>query len=187
MQARRYLAKGAKPNYLRLVEWLKNYGDRPSAKAIYRLALTLRSANLTKPPAPRPRGKLKRFKPRSNGAMVPRPQQSRRARRFAIGWERRFKRHMKRDRIAAAANMLKQKNLERNLGGGRLDLHRTLLANRLLQLGKTQQAFDLARPAADRTGDKLVQAHWLAGLAGWHQGKNGRGGAPFLASRRAQK
>ena len=177
--AKRYMAKGAKPTYAQLVAWLKTYGDRPAAKAVHARALTLRPRKQAAPPAPKPRGNLERFRPRYKGSPVPRPQQSRRARRFAVGWERRFRRHLKRDRIAAAAKMLTVKNLEKNLGAGRLDLHRTMLANRLLQLGKTDQAFDLARPAADRTGDKLVQAHWLAGLAAWHLGKNGRAAHHF--------
>ena len=177
--ARRYLAKDAKPSYAKLVAWLKSYADRPSATAIHRLALTRRPGKLAKPPPPKRRGDLERFKPRTNGTQIPRPRQSRRARRFAIGWERRFKAHLKRDRISAAAKMLRQKNLNRSLGAGRLDLHRTLLANRLLQLGKTQDAFNLAQPAADRTGGKLVQSHWLAGLAAWHLGKNGRAAHHF--------
>jgi soluble lytic murein transglycosylase len=177
--ARRYIASGAKPTYAQLVAWLKNYADRPAASTIYKLALKLKPRNQGKPPSPAPRGNLQRFKPRTNGTPVPRPQQSRRARRFAIAWERRFRRHLKRDRITAAARMLEQKAIDKTIGGGRLDLHRTMLANRLLQLGKSKDAFELAQPAADRTGDKLAQAHWLAGLAAWHQGKNGRAAHHF--------
>ena len=177
--ARRHLAKDAKPTYAQLVGWLNAYRDRPLAKEVHALALTLRKRNDAKPPTPKPPGALKRFPRSSNRVSIPRPAQSRRARRFAVRWERQFRRHLKRDRLTAATRMLARKDLDKRLGGGRVDLHRTMLANRLLQLGKSDKAFEFAQPAAERTGAKLTQAHWLAGLSAWHLGKNDRAAHHF--------
>lgn len=181
MLARRYLAKDSRVTYDQLKAWLDRFADHPSAPELYRLALAARPKNAAKPKEPVGPGTLSRLPWVNRNTYLPRPRQSRRQRRRAQSIERQVAGHLKRSRYTRAEKIIERKDTEKLLGPARHDMLKTRLAVHLFQRGQMKKAWELAQPAAQRTGNKIAQAHWIAGLASYALGKSEKAAEHFAA------
>jgi soluble lytic murein transglycosylase-like protein len=62
-----------------------------------------------------------------------------------------------------------------------LDSARAEVAAHLFHANRPREAYELARAAAERSGDVLPRGHWIAGLAAWTLGRTDRAARHFEA------
>ncbi len=164
MHPRSYRAK-----YSELKLWMDRYADHPSAERVYRLALKRRPKNYRYPKRPvspsrsllspiRKVGTSEYMSPRKRSAKT-----GRKVRRI----QRQVRRNIYRTRLTATEKLLSQRSTRRLLDQVELDDAYAQLAAAWFYYGKPKKAFDLADPAARRSGSKIPIAHWTAGLAAW--------------------
>ncbi|MDA8232455.1 MAG: lytic transglycosylase domain-containing protein [Magnetospirillum sp.] len=167
--ARRYLSPGYHPKYQDLRAWMANYADLPEAEAIYALATArgVKGFGVVKPPV---RGYLKGagIDTSDDGANWEDATVSGSAKGKAI--EARMRRLLREGKTDKALSLVASAEKD---GLAAIDVDRMKLAlamNRFAD-GREGEAAAWASQAADRSGDALPAAHWLAGLAQWRQGK----------------
>ncbi len=168
--AQRYLSASYKPKFQDLRVWMANYADLPQAEAVYSLATSheVRGAGSLKEPV---RGTLR-------GSGIDTSDDG-------ANWEEYF-----RDTGSAKARVIKAKVrtlLRQNKPAAALDLITGSQGRVLERLdvdelklavaadhfagGRDNEAAVWATQAAERSGDELPTAHWIAGLAQWRLGK----------------
>ncbi len=166
--------------YKELKAWMASYGDHPGAEDIYKLARKRKPRKAAAPRSPWGVVSPQRFWSPWTPEVLPRPRLSRRQAREARAIVRRFDRYVKRDYLKNARKWIGRKRAERLLGAARIDQMRTLIAKRYLQLGKFETAYDVADPAAKRSGRYVQEARWIAGLAAWALKKYGPAADHFV-------
>ncbi|WP_254434795.1 lytic transglycosylase domain-containing protein [Magnetospirillum sp. UT-4] len=170
--AQRFLASGYKPKYQELRAWMAEYSDHPQAEAIYRLATTkgVKGFGSIKAPV---KGALKgsgidttddganweeeAFFPDRGSAK-------------AQALKSRFRSLLRQDKAAQALAILTGPEA-RSLDRLDVDEMKAALASDHFAGGRDAEAVAWALQAAERSGDELPAAHWIAGLAQWRQGK----------------
>jgi soluble lytic murein transglycosylase len=165
----RFLRTDYEPDYAALRDWMDKYGDQPGAADVYKLALKARPKNAPAPKAPRQTP----IKPRpiywgaADATVLPKPRLGRHDRRRARVLRRRMNRELRRDRLTAVIKRLEDADTEKLLGPARFDDYRMRIGRRWFQLGKHEKAFEMVKPAADRSGKYITNAYWVTGLAAW--------------------
>jgi soluble lytic murein transglycosylase-like protein len=182
---------GYRSKYPELYAWLEAYGDQPGARRVYRLALKRHQSGWKRPKAPevakhrRPPKAARAASPpttaKTPSATRKRTKaQARMARRLA----RKLDRYLARDKISAAENLLRHKQVRRMLGERELDAGRAKVAAALYYAGRDAKALKLAQ-VATRSRAEVPLADWTAGLAAWRLGQRERAGGHFQALARS--
>ncbi|MBI5165716.1 MAG: lytic transglycosylase domain-containing protein [Magnetospirillum sp.] len=176
--ARRYLDSAYKPRFQDLRAWMAEFADLPQAEAVWRMATAKPMKNLgaVKPPV---RGSLKGtgIDTADDGAnweydAATTDGQTQRIKAL----KQKFRQALRTDETAQALAMLTD-------GDGAalepldVDALKVMLAADHFASGRDAETVAWASQAAERSGDELPTAHWLAGLAHW------RSGHPELARR----
>jgi len=171
VQSHRYLHYAYTSKYVELKAWLDKYADLPAADRIYSMAQKKRPRGAAAPRAPVGMLSHREFWELQPGPVLPQPALNAQQQRLAAGLQREFDLLIKRDRLELAGKLLERKTSEPLFGPARLDNNKLALGARYFYLGKSDKALEWAQPAAKRSGNLLAEAHWIAGLAAWHQKK----------------
>ncbi len=83
----------------------------------------------------------------------------------------RVRRLIKDDDLDGARALIAGPDSARLFSRADADQMKTLVAAALYAQGRDEEALAAAEEAAERSGDKLPQAHWVAGLANWRLGR----------------
>lgn len=183
-----------KASYGELRDWLEHYADHPGAGKIHQLALRRQGEDDPHPRAPRKAGGvapgplgsagLERtidVTPRRRAAVIPLS-----ARERAAEAADSIARHLRAADPAEAEAVLVDARLDRSATPVEADAARIEVAAGYFYDGRHRRAYDLARLAAERSGDLLPQAHWIAGLSAWHLGQIERAAGHFEALARIE-
>ena len=173
--ARRYLGSGYRPKYQELRSWMADYADLPQAEALFKLANTkgIKGFGAIKAPV---RGYLKGtgIDTTDDGAT----------------WEdaifdgdsgssdgkaikARFRQLLRQDDAIQAMSLFTRAEAQ-GLEDVEIDQLRLALAIDHFAGGRDEEAAAWAGDAAERSGEQLPAAHWIAGLAEWRMGKADR-------------
>ena len=173
----RYLAPSYHASGEELAGWMARFGDMPQAADIYALAkarLGSRASALKPPTRASASARAATDDPtqwddgpadtpaRAASAAEPRLWQQMRDR---IRWA------MHHDREDQAAQMIAEGEGKGLFTPRDADILKTALARRFFAAGRVGEAKRWAVSAAQRSGDQLPEAHWLAGLACWRNGE----------------
>ncbi len=168
--ARRLMTSGAKPKFQELRAWLADYADLPQAESIYRLAATAKGAKALHAPV---RSTLTGtgIDTEADGAVWEElaynaEESSPKVRAF----KSRLRQALRDDQSAKAEAMLASTEAQ-TLSALEFDRLRLMVAADHFAGGRDDQAAALAAASAERSGDQLPAAHWIAGLAHWRLGK----------------
>lgn len=183
-----------KASYGELRDWLEHYADHPGADRIHQLALRRRGEGDPRPPAPRKAGGIAPGPLGSEGLertidVVPRgraPVVPLSARERAAEAADAIAQHLRVAAPAEAEAVLVGARLDRAATPMEADAARVEVAAGYFYEGRHRNAHDLARRAAERSGDALPQAHWIAGLSAWHLGRIDRAARHFEALARIE-
>ena len=168
--ADRYLHPKYKTSVRELLAWLGAFGDLPQADALRKLARTKGGADLTLPPPPdgldrdADEDEELRGMPVSTRPVFRAAKASVRSLLRQDAWDK------AEARVAAAAPKLtaiEQDALSAELAAG------------LYYAGEPARAGRIAKVIADRSGEKLPLAHWIAGLSAWTDGEVAEAGRHF--------
>jgi len=175
--AQRYLSAPYHPQLGELKDWLAHYADQPQADEIFALARRLpggRAAALRQP--------ARAEQPSANAS---RDDEEAVADDFTVEASRslssadRRRLHEAKERIRALIHAGNTEAASAALDGAEQrhaldkldsDEMKTVLAQSLFSDGHDAEALRWASEAAERSGDQLPEAHWLAGLAMWRNG-----------------
>jgi soluble lytic murein transglycosylase len=167
VKAQRYLHPTKyRSRYVELSDWLKSYADHPDARRIYTLALSRKPQNY-RPPTPPSRKFYPSYAPTTiieHSGYRP----AGKAARSIIHQVQRMTRHRQ---LSQATKYIDRKDNARRLGPTGYDLARTHVASGWFFHGDGKRAYDMARPAAERSGHQIPYAHWIAGLSAYRLGK----------------
>ena len=155
--------------YKELKLWMDKYADHPDARKVYNLAKKRRPRNYRAPRRPVvPSGSLLTPLRRSGTSeyMSPR-KRSAKTGRSVRRIQRQVRRNVVRTRLTATEKLLAQRSTRRLLDQVELDEAYSKVAAGWFYYGNAKKAFDLADPAARRSGKEIPIAHWTAGLAAW--------------------
>ncbi len=165
----RYLHPTAyRSGYKELKRWLDKYADHPAAARIYKLAIKRRPKNYAYPKKPQV------------GARVPPPISSERTkvyestkrlgkskRRRVAQLKRQIRRNVLRTRLSVTEDLLKSREVRRLFDQAEIDQAYGQVAAAWFYYGKIERAYELAGPAAKRSGKDAPMTNWIAGLAAW--------------------
>lgn len=170
VQEQRYMHPTAyRSSYKELKTWLDHYSDLPDADRIYRLASKRRPANYKHPKKPTGRNlasigepvySYRSEKPRSRS-------QNRRVRQI----QRQIRSNVLKTRLTVTERLLAGGEVRRLFDKVEIDEGYAKVAAAWYYYGEPKKAFDLADKAAQRSGDLVWDAHWVAGLAAWRLGR----------------
>ncbi len=191
--AQRYLSSTYHAQADELAAWLASYADQPEAGDIYNLAKQRRgglTAGLKPPahPAQRASAPLAKdddpaweyFSVESNREL------SATDRRRLLDLKERFRSLVRQGRYEAATAELDAADLRRLFDKVDYDEMKTVLAMGYFSAGQDSEAQRWAADAAERSGDVLPEAHWVAGLALWRSGDRAAAAHHFEAVGNAQ-
>lgn len=166
--ARRLLASGSKPKFQEVRAWLAEYADLPEAEAVHRLA---KGGKGLKTPAGKGGLKGIGIEHQPDGA----------------GWEevaydfdgstakakavKAKLRQALRDEEPARVEAILASAEAQALTNVEYDRLRLMVAADHFAGGRDEAAADLAAQAAERSGETVPAAHWIAGLAQWRMGR----------------
>lgn len=180
--AQRYLhPTGYIARFRELKEWLKLYADHPQAAQIYALAVRKRGAGDTLPR--RPVSAHKRVNPvqetvREYRTTIPR---SKAGLQQAAVIKLHLKGLLKKDRPDEALDYLAREQTGRYLDKAEIDIAHQAVADAYFQIGRDQDALQLATETAQRNARVVPLAHWTAGLAAWRLGRVAQSAQHFAA------
>jgi soluble lytic murein transglycosylase len=170
--AQRYLAPGVKPKYQELRAWMAEYSDHPQAEAIFALANSkgIKGFGSLKQPV---RGALR-------GTSIDTSDDGANWEEAAFSTERgtarsralkvKFRQLLRKGDTALALAIMTGDEA-RSFDRVDMDELKTSLAADHFAGGRDAEAIAWATQAAERSGDELPAAHWIAGLAHWRMGK----------------
>ncbi len=168
----RYLHPTAyRSKYGELRDWLKAYADRPGAAVIYRLAKKRRPKGAKRPLRPKSvadsLGALPaRAEPYRSEKNLSWPQ-----RRRVQKLQRRIRYYLRKTRLTDTEKLLATAEVRRLFDRVQVDDAYARVAAGRFYLGDAEQALDLARAVAFRSGVEVPLSHWTAGLAAWRLGR----------------
>ena len=169
--AQRYLDESRGASYEELAGWMRRFADLPDAPEIYQQALSLKpkKAEAPWPPA------MPEVAPYGDTAGIaefsqPPLRAAGAAARTAGGqWRNKVAAAIAKGNLAAADDMVSRAD---GLPQFDIDLARAEVAAKLFYYDeRNDRAWALASQAAKQSGDRLPQAHWIAGLAAYRLGK----------------
>lgn len=170
--ASRLLAHGGHAKYQEVRAWLADYADLPEAEAIHQLAAGTKGGHVGRLRSPA-KGGLKTtgiaFEP--DGALW---EESAYDMDDASAKAKAVKAKLRqalRDEEPARVERLLESSEVQSLGDLEFDRLRLMAAADHFAGGRDEKAAALAEPAAERSGEHLPAAHWIAGLAEWRMGK----------------
>lgn len=170
--ARRYLDSGYRPRYPELRAWMADHADLPQAEAIHGLATSkgVKGFGAIKPPV---RGYLKGtgIDTSDDGAnWEDATYNAERGTAKAKALKVKFRTLLRQDAGAKALALLTGPEAK---GLDRLDIDemKVALAADHFASGRDAEAIAWAAQAAERSGEELPAANWIAGLAQWRQGR----------------
>ncbi len=182
--AQRYLAPSFRPQTEELKDWMARYADLPEADAIYDLAKQRLGNKVSglKPPTRSDQTNAvstsrdddpvwEEFSVESNRDL------SASDRRRLQDIKERFRTLVRQSKYDAAQASLESNEARRLLDQVDQDELATVLSIALFAEGRDAEALQWASQAADRSGDVLPEAHWVAGLALWRSGQRGAAAA----------
>jgi soluble lytic murein transglycosylase-like protein len=193
--ASRYMTPGYKATGEELAGWMAQYADLPQASQIYTLAkakLGARGAALkppTRPTAPTTIAMpsyLDELGQWDEGLVEPPHSLTAADRRKWQVLRDRIRWSLHHDQQDKAAAMLASDDAQRLFSDIDIDHLKTNLAMSYFANGDVEQAKRLAEEACDRSGDRLSEAHWVAGLAEWRAGDRAVSAHHFEAVANAQ-
>ncbi len=170
--AQRYLDSGTKPKYQELRAWMADYAELPQAESIFKLATAkgVKGFGAIKPPV---KGGLK-------GTSIDTSDDGANWEALAFSADRgnprgkalrvKFRALLKKGDGAAALDLLTGPEAH-VLDRVEIDVLKVIMATDHFAGGRDAEAVAWATQAAERSGDELPAAHWVAGLAQWRQGK----------------
>lgn len=151
-----------------LKSWMAAYADQPGAERIYALAMKRKPAEATPPRRPEASSKMRLA---SLGEPIyvyrTKKRRSESQARLVEGLKEQIRRDLRKTRFTATEKRLRGAEARRLFDQVEIDQGFAELANGWFHHGNAKQAFRLASPAADRSGEHLPMAHWTAGLAAW--------------------
>jgi len=177
--AQRYLDESRGATYDELAGWMRRFADLPDAPEIYQQALSLKPKKARAPLAPvtpdvaaygDPAGVAEFSQPplRTGGSY---------AHTAGGQWRNKVATVIARGNLAAADDMVSKAD---GLPPFDVDLARTELAAKYFYYEeRNDRALALASQATRQSGDRLPQAHWIAGLAAYRLGKFAEAAAHF--------
>ncbi|GAB4362606.1 MAG: lytic transglycosylase domain-containing protein [Kiloniellaceae bacterium] len=171
--AQRYLHPTAyRSKYLELKEWMDRYADHPQAKRIYALALKRRPANYRRPQPPEIASRGAAWAgQRVNYDYVSPRERSKATRSKVTRLLRQVRSNVMRQRFSVTEELLARRSVQELLDPVELDEARALVAAGWFYYGNAARAYDLAAPAAQRSGRQAPMINWVAGLAAWRLGQ----------------
>ncbi|MGI9488445.1 MAG: lytic transglycosylase domain-containing protein [Geminicoccaceae bacterium] len=174
VQYQRYMHPTAyRSSYGELAAWLKAYGDHPSAKKVYKLALKRHPRGAAAPTRPakgymtgsgqksqevirvRYRSKLRRSEAKETVVQA---------------WLRDISRAGDRGRVEEAGNLFNQPDIHSITDAVETDLGRWALARAHFVKRDFKPALKLARKAAKRSAHIVPEMHWTVGMSAWRTG-----------------
>jgi len=161
----RYMNRGYRARYKQLRAWMARYADHPQSVRVYKLALRRKPRRAGRPRAPRYVSLGGSGSVASRHYRASQPVAGRRALRRTRWLRRVIGRHIARNRLTRAQRLLTSKRTTRRLGPALTDLYRVRLAFQLMNNGQTQRAYEMAKAAHQRSGDRITFAGWTLGLA----------------------
>lgn len=191
--AQRYLSDGFRSQYKDLKDWMAAYADHPDAPRIYKLALQRKPKNLKAPNPPtvnavRPTIVLPDLEGEPGmeaesdfdneadveAAVHRRPSSAPAARKLdrkekseARDFERKIENFIRAGNNKAVTKMLESPDAKRLFGSLEYDRLRARLAQGYFSSGQDDLALPLASAAAKRSGARIPESLWTAGLAAW--------------------
>ena len=166
VMAQRYLHPTKyRSRYVELSRWMKSYADHPDAKRIYKLALSRKPRNYRAPKRP-----SRKLYPSYAPITIIEHSGYRPARKSARSIIRQVRRMTHRRHLSRATSYINRKTNKRQLGATGYDLARTHIASGWFFHGDGKRAYDMAYPAAERSGYRIPYAHWIAGLSAYRLG-----------------
>lgn len=196
VERHRLLLPGRKAGYDELAGWLARYADHAGAERIHTLAVRRQPAGQKAPRSPveadRLQGSLERLagaRPRAaeeeegedadSLAVAPSSRSGRG--RGGVAVTGRIADLIAAGKPAAALALLNDTQYSRHLEPAQYDAARARIAAALYYAGDVRTALTLAAASAERSGDRVLQAHWIAGLAAWRLKQTERADAHFTA------
>lgn len=165
----RYMHADYKASYEELKDWLASYADHPNAQRLYDLAARRGAANGLKKPVARrgvPAGHVDLDKGTLGRTYVSSKKRNAAQARQVRTVTRSVQSHLG----SSPTRALKVLDTEQNhalLDRVEYDQLRADIAASFFYYGRTDTAFKHASAAADRSGEKVPTAGWIAGLAAW--------------------
>ncbi len=173
----RYLALGYKAKYAELKDWLAQYSTLPQAEAIYALARKRLGAG-AKPGGLVQPARLAEASAAAaavdadwtnftidNGLNLPPA-----AKRRILAIKERFRQRVWGGHFDSAIDILRSVDAASALAPVDADELKTQLALAYFEQADDEDAVRWAAEAAERSGDAIPEAHWIAGLALWRSG-----------------
>ena len=172
VMARSFLAAGYRPRFPELQEWLAEYADLPQAETVYKLATTrgVKGFGSVKPPL---RGSLKGsgIDTSDDGAMW---EESTfgvdRGSPKAVALKSKLRQLLRKNDTASVFRLFTSPEAQ-EADPVDVDEMKLALAVDHFAGGRDGDAIGWAEQAAERSGDQLPAAHWVAGLVQWRLGK----------------
>jgi soluble lytic murein transglycosylase-like protein len=171
--------------YKELAAWMADYADHPGAARIHKLALARKPKNAPPPTPPAAE------RPLPSSALsadyisaVSRKDLTAGERREAVAMKVRIRRLLKQGNTAAVRAMLAGAEAKRLFSAVEYDQARALLGQGYFNAGQDELALQWAGDAADRSGTRVPEAHWLAGLAAWRLARHEVAARHFEAAAR---
>lgn len=199
VERQRLLLPGRKASYDELAGWLARYADHAGAERIHTLAVRRQPAGQKAPRSPvdvdRLQGSLERLagaRPRSSEdegdedaiqSVAPSSRSGRGGGGVAVTG--RIADLIAAGKPAAALALLNDTQYSRHLETAQYDAARARIAAALYYGGDVRTALSLAGASAERSGDRVPLAHWIAGLASWRLKQVEQADAHFTAMVRA--
>lgn len=177
--ADRYLSRGYKPKPAEIKDWMAKFSDHPDAARIFKLAGKGKAARGVTRPAQT--GYLHGF---SEGSGIDEEVGSWRVserasakplsakeRALEKAWSKSFRAQLKKGNVDEARSLLESKKAQQLLDDTTYDEARLALATGYFLRARDEEALDQSIKAAQRSGDDVPGAHWIAGLSAWRLGR----------------
>ncbi|MDK9719557.1 MAG: lytic transglycosylase domain-containing protein [Rhodospirillales bacterium] len=173
--AERYLSSGYKPKVAEIRDWMARYADHPEAAQIYKLVGKGKAAKSAKRPVMN--GYLRGFSEGSGigeevGSWKVSEKKSdkplsAKERALEKAWSSNFRKQLREGDVDSARKLLESPKARQLLDDVTYDEARIALATGYFLRTRDEEALELAGQAAQRSGDEVPGAHWIAGLAAW--------------------
>ncbi|TCS63552.1 lytic transglycosylase domain-containing protein [Varunaivibrio sulfuroxidans] len=174
--AQRYLHPTKyRSHYKELKRWLARYADLPEADRIYKLALRRKPRNWRAPNRPKGVPALRPVKDvgasRGQAARTYARNLTYTGSRRVRAYKRKIRSLLRSGWTKSTKRLIESKAVRRAFSSADMDWARARLAQGYFSAGRDSWALQWAEKAARRSGDKVPDAHWFAGLAAWRLGK----------------
>ncbi|MBF0270181.1 MAG: lytic transglycosylase domain-containing protein [Alphaproteobacteria bacterium] len=178
--ADRYLSGRYKPKAAEIKEWMAKYADHPDATLVYKM-MGKGAAAVRGVKRPVQTGYLRGFSEGSGideevGSWKVAEKKSdkplsAKERALEKSWSGDFRKQLRSGEVDQARRLLESPKARQLLDDVTYDEARIALATGYFLRTRDEDALELASQAAQRSGDEVPGAHWIAGLAAWRLGR----------------